>query len=118
MYARDNAAAAAAVQELPGGERIEAAAETFRLLADPTRLRLMWLLGSGEYDVSSLTQLVGAPRPAVSQHLAKLRLAGAVASRRDGRRVVYRTRTGHLRAVITHALEQADHHLGQLPDHD
>lgn len=54
------------------------------MLADGTRLRLMWLLRDGEYDVGELTAAVGAARPAVSQHLAKLRLDGLVCTRRLG----------------------------------
>lgn len=89
-----------------------------RMLADPTRLRLLWLLGTGEYDVSSLTAAVGAARPSVSQHLAKLKLAGLVTMRRDGRRAVYAARGGHVRRLVTEVLAAADHRLTGAPDHD
>ncbi|MEV0729802.1 metalloregulator ArsR/SmtB family transcription factor [Polymorphospora sp. NPDC050346] len=118
MYARDNAATANDGHQEPTEAQFEAAATAFRMLADPTRLRLMWLLRKGEHDVATLTAALGVARPAVSQHLAKLRLAGLVASRRDGRRVLYRTRGGHVRAVIAEALFQADHQLANHPDHD
>lgn len=87
------------------------------MLADPTRLRLMWLLCGGEYDVSALAVQVGSARPAVSQHLAKLRMTGLVATRRDGRRVVYTARGGHVRRLLGEALEAAEHHLTGRPDH-
>lgn len=87
------------------------------MLADPTRLRLMWLLCGGEHDVSALATQVGSARPAVSQHLAKLRMTGLVATRRDGRRVLYTARGGHVRRLLGEALEAAGHHLHDLPDH-
>ena len=118
MYARDNAATMLDGQQPPTGAQIEAAVIALRMLADPTRLRLMWLLGTGEYDVSSLAATVGAARPSVSQHLAKLKLAGLVTARRDGRRAVYSARGGHVRRLVTEVLHAADHHLTGAPDHD
>lgn len=72
-------------QHPPEPEQLRTAASVFALLADPTRLHLLWLLARGEADVTALTAASGVARPAVSQHLAKLRLAGLVHSRREGR---------------------------------
>ncbi|MFJ5234686.1 ArsR/SmtB family transcription factor [Kitasatospora sp. NPDC088391] len=100
------------------GERLDTAAAILALLADRTRLALLEHLGHGEADVTTLVEATGAARPSVSQHLAKLRLAGLVATRRDGRRVVYSLRHGHLRRLVDEALNVADHQLGSLPPHD
>ncbi len=89
----------------------------FRMLADPTRLRMLWLLCGGESDVTTLAERVGMARPAVSQHLGKLRLAGLVTSRRDGRRVVYRARGGHVRRLLGEAIDAAAHHVAGTPEH-
>lgn len=105
-------------QQRPDDRQIEVAVTALRMLADPTRLRLLWLLRDGEYDVSTLTTATGAARPAVSQHLAKLRMAGLVTVRRDGRRAVYTARGGHVRRLVTEVLHAADHHLTGAPDHD
>lgn len=119
MYARDNEATASDVpQVLPDAAQIDAAVTALRMLADGTRLRLMWLLRDGEHDVSSLAAAVGAARPAVSQHLGKLLLAGLVSTRRDGRRALYTARGGHVRRLVTEILFAADHHLSGQPDHD
>jgi DNA-binding transcriptional ArsR family regulator len=118
MRARDDVATAGEWRELPGADEVRAAAEAFGMLADPTRLRLLWLLCRGEADVSSLVEQVGVARPAVSQHLGKLRLAGLVASRREGRRVVYRARGGHVRRLLDEALQAAGHRLTGAPEHD
>ncbi|NBE91680.1 helix-turn-helix transcriptional regulator [Nonomuraea sp. KC401] len=118
MYARDNQSGASQPQEQPTSAQVDTAVDAFRMLSDATRLRLMWLLSSGEYDVSSMSAAIGAARPSVSQHLAKLRLAGLVQTRRDGRRVLYRARDAHVRAIINEALFHADHEVSGIPRHD
>ncbi|PBC71107.1 ArsR family transcriptional regulator [Streptomyces sp. TLI_235] len=105
-------------QQHPGGVRLEVAASVLALLADRTRLSLLERLGRGEADVTTLVEATGAARPSVSQHLAKLRLAGLVTTRKDGRRVVYSLRHGHLRRLVDEALNVADHQIGALPPHD
>jgi DNA-binding transcriptional ArsR family regulator len=118
MRARDNSADASDRQQrLPGEAEIEAATVMLRMLADGTRLRLMWLLAHGEYDVTALTEAVGVARPAVSQHLGKLRLAGLVTMRRQGRRAVYAVPGGHVRRLVVEALQAAEHHLFDIPYH-
>lgn len=68
---------------------LQRAAATFALLASTMRFHIVWLLAGGERDVGTLAELTGGSLPAVSQHLAKLKLAGLVAARREGRRQVY-----------------------------
>ena len=118
MYARDAGPDAPHWRELPPVDQVDVAVESFRMLADPTRLRIMWLLSGGEYDVTTLAAAVGIARPAVSQHLAKLRLAGLVSTHRDGRRALYRVRGGHVRRMLSEALETAHHQVSGAPDHD
>ncbi|MFY1671214.1 ArsR/SmtB family transcription factor [Plantactinospora sp. WMMB334] len=118
MYVPDDSTSAGNGPDLPTGAQIDAAVTALRMLAEPTRLRLLWLLRDGEYDVGSLALAVGAARPAVSQHLAKLLLAGLVGVRRDGRRALYRARGGHVRRLVAEVLYAADHHVTGAPDHD
>ncbi len=61
-----------------------------RALADPKRLCVLETLAAGERSVSELSRDVGCQVPNMSQHLAVLRSAGLVASRRDGTTVYYR----------------------------
>jgi DNA-binding transcriptional ArsR family regulator len=118
MYARDNVADASDLQQRPVGNGVvEAAAVTLSLLGDVTRLRLMAVLLAGERDVSTLTEGVGAARPAVSQHLAKLRLAGLVAMRREGRRALYSLADEHVRRLVAESLYAAEHRLSDRPGH-
>ncbi|MFE7393025.1 ArsR/SmtB family transcription factor [Streptomyces sp. NPDC057582] len=73
----------------PPAEVLAEAAAAFGLLATPARLHIVWALSQGESDVTGLADRVGGTLPSVSQHLTKLKLAGLVRSRREGRRQVY-----------------------------
>lgn len=97
---------------------VDAASVLLRMLADPTRMRILWALGVRESDVASLTDQVGGARPAVSQHLAKLKLAGLVQSRKSGRRSVYSVRGVHVRSLLTEVFSAADHQIAGMPDHE
>ena len=97
--------------------QLAVAAELLGLLADPTRLALLRALAGGEHDVSTLTGQVDATRSSVSQHLGRLRLAGLVRARRDGRRMLYRIASGHLSALVDEALEFAEHTVRGIPHH-
>ncbi|PXY31053.1 ArsR/SmtB family transcription factor [Prauserella muralis] len=96
---------------MPDDEQVQVAAEQFRLLADPTRVKILWALLQGETSVACLAELVGAAPTAVSQHLAKLRLAGLVHGRREGTFIYYTAADEHVRRLLTEALFQGE----QLP---
>ncbi|AXE23773.1 MULTISPECIES: ArsR/SmtB family transcription factor [Streptomyces] len=102
----------------PDGARLAEAAAVFALLSDATRLHLLWLLAQGESDVGSLAEQCAASRTAVSQHLAKLRLARLVEARKEGRYVHYRLTDGHLRRLVLEALSHADHRVSGEAPHD
>ena len=59
------------------------------LLADKTRLRILWLLADGERAVGAMTAELGLPQPTVSHHLAWLRTMHLVSPRRAGKNVFY-----------------------------
>ena len=104
--------------DTPSDAQVEAAVSAFGMLADRTRLRILWALRDGaEADVSTLADQAGVSPTVASQHLAKLRMTGLVATRKTGRHVHYRLRTGHVRRLLTEALFQADHQVSGHPDH-
>lgn len=115
MYAHDEVRGWGA--QGPSDEVIDAASVLLRMLADPTRMRILWLLGQGECDVAALAEDLQVARPAVSQHLAKLKLAGLVQSRKDGRRSLYSLRDLHLQELLIEVFSAADHQTNALPDH-
>ena len=68
----------------------DALARYFRVLGDPTRLRIVEALLDRERTVSELVALVGAPQSRVSNHLACLKWCRVARAERRGRYVVYR----------------------------
>lgn len=102
---------------LPDDEQIDLAVEVFRMLAEPTRVRLLWVLLHGEASVAELVKAVGKPQAAVSQHLAKLRMAHLVQTRRQGAHVFYRVASDHVRQLVVDAVFHAEHATGEVPAH-
>jgi len=96
---------------------VEVAVELFSMLADPTRVRIILALRDEELSVNLLADIVGKPPAAVSQHLAKLRLARIVLTRQQGTRVFYRLANEHVRQIVADAVFQAEHSLGDTPRH-
>ena len=65
-------------------------AEAMRVLADGTRLRLLFLLAHGESNVGDLCDRLHCPQPTASHHLGILRMAHMVDRRRKGKCIYYR----------------------------
>jgi DNA-binding transcriptional ArsR family regulator len=109
------------VSDKPTGElmseQVDVAVSTFSLLAEATRVRLLWCLLRGEYAVTELSAMTGAAPSAVSQHLAKLRLARLVRHRRSGRQILYSADNSHVRRLLEEALYHADHVAQGHADH-
>jgi DNA-binding transcriptional ArsR family regulator len=87
-------------------ELLQLAAARFGLLASTMRLHIVWVLAQGETDVGGLAEAVGGTVQAVSQHLAKLKLAGLVRSRREGRRQVYLVGDPQVVMIVKLAVDQ------------
>ncbi len=95
-----------------GDEEVGSAVEMLKLLGDETRLRVICALLEGEHSVNELAEVVGAQPAAVSQHLAKLRLARLVQSRREGTRIFYVVDDAHVRRLVEEVLTHAGHVAG------
>ncbi len=87
------------------GEQFETAAEFFKMLGDPTRIKIFWLLCHGEKCVLGLSEALGISSPAVSHHLRFLRDCGLVASRREGKEVYYKTADNGISMTMHSAVE-------------
>lgn len=80
--------------------RIGEASEVLKAMASETRLKIMCALSAGELPVNQLADLTDQSPSAVSQHLAKLRAAGLVETRRDAQTIFYRCSGGIGRALV------------------
>ncbi|MGH9781922.1 MAG: ArsR/SmtB family transcription factor, partial [Candidatus Acidiferrales bacterium] len=87
----------------------------FRALADPTRLRLLNLIAGREVCVCYFVEILRLSQPKVSRHLAYLRRAGFVASRRDGKWMHYRLESPKSEAAAK-ILRETLNHLKNEPE--
>lgn len=104
-------------EALPDPDQVDLAVEVFRMLADPTRVRILWALLGVERSVNELAEVLGKPQSAVSQHLAKLRLARLVLPRKQGVQVFYRVANDHVRQLVADAVHHAEHAGPGVPAH-
>lgn len=89
---------------------VEDVAEIFRILADPTRLRLLTTLAeAGEMCVHELCARVGMSQPAVSHQLRTLRTARLVRGRRAGREIFYTLDDEHVLVLLSEGIKHAGH---------
>jgi DNA-binding transcriptional ArsR family regulator len=87
---------------------VAALAETFRVLGDPTRVRLLDALSHGELCVCDLATLVGLSESATSHQLRLLRTLRLVRTRRAGRMVYYALDDHHIMALFKQGLRHVE----------
>src|SRR5215212_11724806 len=103
-------------RELPA-DQVDLAVEVFRMLADGTRIRILWALIGRELAVNDLAAEVRKLPASVSQHLAKLRMTRLVQTRREGTQVFYRLENEHVAQLVTDAIHNAEHSGPGVPGH-
>jgi ArsR family transcriptional regulator len=83
----------------------DALADTFKVLGDPTRVRILDALAQREVPVCDLAELVGLTQSAVSHQLRLLRNSRLVKSRRDGRHIYYSADDRHIVKLFEQGLK-------------
>lgn len=104
----------------PSSEFVELSAEVFGILSDPTRIKIILALRkANELSVNALAELVEKKPAAVSQHLARLRMARMASTRQEGTKVLYRLTNEHVVNLVAEAVKQAEHSVanGHTPSH-
>ena len=87
------------------------------MLADATRVQVLWALVGREMSVNDLAEHIGKPAPSVSQHLAKLRMARLVRTRREATTIFYSLENDHVAQLVTDAVHNAEHAGPGIPGH-
>src|SRR6478736_6079458 len=106
-----NGSTSATVPEL-SEQAIRELAQVFKLLSDETRLRILFYLAqNSELHVTDLCQRLGQSQPAVSHHLALLRVSGLIESRREGKHNFYSVRTDHFGELLVNLFSAT----GEMP---
>ena len=89
---------------LPTPEEVEAATERLKLLADPTRYRVLSALAREELCVCDLAAIAGVNESSMSHQLRLLRAHGLVAFRKEGRMAYYRLASDTVRPLLSPSL--------------
>jgi len=88
---------------------VEGLSETFKALADPTRIRMLHNLSKRELCVCDLAEILGMTQSAVSHQLRYLRVLRLVKNRRDGNTVYYRPDDAHTMGLLQMAIDHSFH---------
>jgi DNA-binding transcriptional ArsR family regulator len=96
------------IDEEPNVGDVARAVATLKVVADGTRLRILWTLMHGEHSVNDLAEHLGMQPAAISHHQAKLRLAGVVRTRRDGNHIYDATHDRHIERLVADAIGPGD----------
>lgn len=92
------------LEKMPQEDIVIALAELFKILGDPTRVRILWALRQRELCVCDLSQVIGMSQSAVSHQLRLLKQARLVRPRREGRVIYYRLDDDHVKHLFDQGL--------------
>ena len=93
--------------KLPHPRQFDDASAMFRALGEPSRLRLLTRLSTGEICVSELVELEGEKLSTISARLKTLHAAGLVKRRREAKHIYYALSDSHVLGLVENALEHA-----------
>ena len=90
---------------LPGEDTLYDLTELFRIFADSTRVRILYVLFESEMCVCDIAQLLGMTQSAISHQLRALKQSKLVKYRREGKTVFYSLADGHVRTILDQGME-------------
>ena len=94
------------LESMPTDTAIENVAYIMRQLADPSRLRIFWLLCHKEECVTNIAALTQMSSPDVSHHLRLLKSCGLITSKRSGKEMYYRSADTEMVALLHRNIEK------------
>ncbi|APR36630.1 ArsR/SmtB family transcription factor [Paraburkholderia sp. SOS3] len=99
---------------LPSDERVVPVADLFRLLGDPTRLRIVLACANEPRPVGAIAESLGLSQSLVSHHLRLLRAARVVRAERMGKQVFYVAADRHISGMLADMLEHVAEPISDL----
>src|SRR5690554_962248 len=91
-------------------ETIENVSRIFKVLADPTRIKILYLLSQEECNVNHIAEVLEMSQSAVSHQLSMLRNLRLVKYRREGKTLFYSCDDEHVISLLKQAIDHAEHH--------
>ncbi|KAF1295808.1 transcriptional regulator [Enterococcus sp. JM4C] len=89
---------------------IEKVSQLYKVLSDPTRLKILFFLKSGEQNVTAISQAVDMEQSAVSHQLKLLRDNRVVKAQREGKTMLYSLDDHHVLDILDQTFEHVQHH--------
>ncbi|MBQ7976186.1 MAG: helix-turn-helix transcriptional regulator [Clostridia bacterium] len=99
----------AAVSEKLKPREVEALSGIFKVLGDPTRIRILWALRGREMCVCDLGAALGMTKSAISHQLKTMKDAAIVKSRREGKNIFYSLDDSHVNDILDIAMVHVTH---------
>lgn len=96
-------------EQMPDDETLYDLADLFRIFADSTRIKILYVLFESEMCVYDIAQLLNMTQSAISHQLRALKQSKLVKYRREGKTVLYSLADGHVRTIIDQGME----HIGE-----
>ena len=90
-------------------EEIKQVSQLYKVLSDPTRLRILLLLKEGEHNVTAISEQFGMEQSAVSHQLKLLRDSRVVKARREGKTIFYTLDDHHVIDILNQTFEHIEH---------
>ena len=94
---------------MPTEDQISSLSDFFKILGDPTRMKILWALDGAELCVCDLAVELNMTKSAISHQLNSLRAAKLVKYRREGKNVYYNLDDEHVNEIIEVALDHIGH---------
>lgn len=100
-----------AIQNKPKEEILERLSQIFKILGDPTRIKILWTLDNNEMCVCDIANVLNMTKSSISHQLSILRTSGIVKYRKSGKEVYYMLDDEHIKKLYEIGLEHIDHKL-------
>ena len=91
--------------EPPADEVLYKLADLYKVFGDPTRIRILYALSSGELCVCDIAEVLGMTQSAISHQLRVLKQTALVKFRREGKTVYYSLADGHIATILAQGLD-------------
>jgi len=96
------------IQDLPDDETLYDLADLFRIFADSTRIKILYVLYENEMCVGDIAQLLGMTQSAISHQLRALKNAKLVKYRREGKTLFYALADSHVVTILAQGMEHIE----------
>jgi len=106
---KHHSAVSNAMETMPAEKQIDALSAFFKMMGDPTRIKMMYLMSQGEVCVQDIASALGMTKSAISHQLSGLKDGRVVKSRREGKNVFYSIDDDHVQAVLSIAMTHIQH---------